>query len=74
MPVGKKDVPEGQNILFEGGSNAAVLVDTRAPRTDRLAPVYKSVVLDRMLGLEQPDVKTVLFTKLVWAYLLNLTL
>ena len=46
----------------------------RAPRRETVVPVSMSAMLDRMLGLEQPDGEKVLFTKLVWTYLLNLLL
>ena len=70
----KKDVPAGWNILFVGSYNAAVLAGARAPRRVTLAPASTSAVSERLLGLEQPDVEKVLFTILVWKYLLNQTL
>ena len=62
----KKDVPAGWNIFLNRSCNAVVLVGARAPRRDTLAPTSMSAVFDRLLGLEQPDVGNVLFTKLVW--------
>ena len=51
----KKKNPESWNIVLDGSCVATVLVGARAPRRDILAPVSTSEVMDRLLGLEQPD-------------------
>ena len=70
----KKDVPDGWSIFLQGSCSAAVLAGARAPRRDTLAPASTSAVLERLPGLEQPDVGNVLFTKLGLKQVLNLTL
>ena len=65
MSVAKNEVPAVWKIFLNGYWNPDVLVGVRAPRRNILAPVSTSTVLDRLLGLEQPDVGNALFAKIV---------